>query len=423
MKQQQQQRQGSNLWWRRHRKEARGISVHLTPVDTGVPEIVPHDLSPADSASIAAGAQQKDRPRARSNRSGLLVLSTVPLVWGTYGPSVKYLYQMGESTPGLVFNFACYAVSVLTLAAVAGINNARKREGDTAPKRPAGSDGYATRAGLELGGWLFLGGTVQVWGLELTSASRAAFLVQLTTVIVPVLEAVLRRQKLKPQVWLACAMATLGVALVSLGGVIPPGVDAIKFVAGSFSAARLAPSGIWAGIMSGNFRGDLLVALSAVFYSLHVVRLGVHVSKVDTLSLARAKALAELGFSALSVLIAAAIGGQADNFGRFASALASKPDLLLVFAAVVVWNGALTSAYAMWAQTRGQASVAPSEANLVYSLQPLWSTLFAVVILKESFRGVEAAGAALVLLSLFLATTQYDAPVEGLEDDAARKAA
>ena len=36
---------------------------------------------------------------------------------------------------------------------------------------------------------------------------------------------------------------------------------------------------------------------------------------------------------------------------------------------------------------------------------------------------MEAAGAALVLLSLFLATTQYDAPVEGLEDDAARKAA
>ena len=33
---------------------------------------------------------------------------------------------------------------------------------ETAPKSPAGIDGYATRAGLELGGWLFLGGTVQV---------------------------------------------------------------------------------------------------------------------------------------------------------------------------------------------------------------------------------------------------------------------
>lgn len=46
---------------------------------------------------------------------------------------------------------------------------------------------------------------------------------------------------------------------------------------------------------------------------------------------------------------------------RFAGALASKPDLLVVFGAVVVWNGALTTAYAMWAQTRGQAEVAPSE--------------------------------------------------------------
>lgn len=36
--------------------------------------------------------------------------------------------------------------------------------------------------------------------MELTSASRAAFLVQLTTVIVPVLEALLGRRKLKPQV-------------------------------------------------------------------------------------------------------------------------------------------------------------------------------------------------------------------------------
>ncbi|CAN0602877.1 unnamed protein product, partial [Ectocarpus sp. 12 AP-2014] len=40
----------------------------------------------------------------------------------------------------------------------------------------------------------------QVWGLELTSASRAGFLVQLTTVIVPVLEAFVGRRKLKPQV-------------------------------------------------------------------------------------------------------------------------------------------------------------------------------------------------------------------------------
>lgn len=40
----------------------------------------------------------------------------------------------------------------------------------------------------------------KVWGLELTTASRAAFLVQLTTVIVPVMEAFIGQRKLKPQV-------------------------------------------------------------------------------------------------------------------------------------------------------------------------------------------------------------------------------
>lgn len=45
-------------------------------------------------------------------------------------------------------------------------------------------------------------------------------------------------------------------------------------------------------------------------------RAGVHVSKVETLSLARAKALAELGFSALSLVVAGFIGGQGETFVR-----------------------------------------------------------------------------------------------------------
>lgn len=58
-------------------------------------------------------------------------------------------------------------------------------------------------------------------------------------------------------------------------------------MAGSFSAARLAPSGLWESIMSGNLRGDLLVALSAVFYSLHVVRLGEGLQRDSELCVSR----------------------------------------------------------------------------------------------------------------------------------------
>eukprot|EP00752_Nemacystus_decipiens_P009160 g8182.t1 len=414
------------LWARRRS----GVTARLSPAETGVPDVAERpDVAAIDHAGRGTDGGSSPSSKKLSERGGLLVLATVPLVWGTYGTSVKLLYQMGESPPGLLFNFACYAVSVMTFAAVASFNKAKgQRPASSGREEVEGKSGlppedkallnsYAARAGAELGLWLFLGGTVQVWGLELTSASRAGFLVQLTTVIVPVLEAFLGRRKLKPQVWFACALATVGVALVSLGGVIPPGADVVKYIAGLLSAAWVAPSGAWEGILRGNLRGDLLVACSALFYSLHVVRLGVHVSKVDTLSLARAKAFSELSFAGLSLVVAGFLGGQGANFARFVGALSSKPDLLLGFVAVVVWNGALTSAYAMWAQTRGQAAVAPSEANLVYSLQPLWSVLFAVVLLKESFRPVEAAGAVLLLLSLYLVTTQSDggAPGDGGE--------
>lgn len=51
-------------------------------------------------------------------------------------------------------------------------------------------------------------------------------------------------------------------------------------------------------------------------FSLPPIKTGVHVSKVETLSLAKAKALSELGFSALSLLVAGFVGGQGGNFAR-----------------------------------------------------------------------------------------------------------
>lgn len=47
------------------------------------------------------------------------------------------------------------------------------------------------------------------------------------------------------------------------------------------------------------------------------VRSGAHVSKVETLSLARAKSIAEVGFSFLSLVVAGLIGGQRENISRW----------------------------------------------------------------------------------------------------------
>ena len=56
------------------------------------------------------------------------------------------------------------------------------------------------QAGFDLGGWLFIGSTLQIYGLQFTTASKAAFLVQTTTVIVPIIESIVKQTFLNPEV-------------------------------------------------------------------------------------------------------------------------------------------------------------------------------------------------------------------------------
>lgn len=123
-------------WRRQRRRDSRtGVPARMALPDTGPPEIAPHDLDPDQTVTSGTNPQGSGSPATStgskefSRRSGLLLLATVPLVWGTYAPSVKYLYQAAEAVPGLVFNFGCYLVSVLTFAVVALINQSATRKG------------------------------------------------------------------------------------------------------------------------------------------------------------------------------------------------------------------------------------------------------------------------------------------------------
>lgn len=110
------------LWARRRS----GATARLSPAETGVPEVAERpDVAAFGHAGKEGDGGSSPSSKNLTERGGLLLLATVPLVWGTYGPSVKLLYQMGESPPGLLFNFACYAVSVMTFAAVASVSRAK----------------------------------------------------------------------------------------------------------------------------------------------------------------------------------------------------------------------------------------------------------------------------------------------------------
>jgi hypothetical protein len=119
---------------------------------------------------------------------GLLALFTVPMIWGTYVPVVRTLYEIDPPVPGAVFSACYFAVASLsTLALVALPNFNRKDDAETAPPSALEDSTTAEKhsgitmpvvAGLELGTYLFLGTTLQNIGLKTVPADRAGFLVQ-----------------------------------------------------------------------------------------------------------------------------------------------------------------------------------------------------------------------------------------------------
>merc|ERR1719506_1733941 len=208
------------------------------------------------AAAFRAPARGLRAPRTRADAARVAVLCSVPVVWGTYAPAVKAVYALPAPPPGAVFSLFYYVVALGCLGA---LGRAAAAPGAAAP------DEGAARAGLELGAYLYAGNLFQVVGLETVSADAAAFLVQLTTVLVPVLESAATGRAVARETRLACAVAFSGVAVLCAEGLA---ADA------------------------GQVSGDLCVVAAAVLYSLHVVRLS-----APALGLATAKAGWEAAFA------------------------------------------------------------------------------------------------------------------------------
>ena len=270
----------------------------------------------------------EDRPQA----SDYATLAVVPAVWGTYAPLVRLIYGGAVAPPPLLFNAASFAVSLLSLATARAVRGER---GD----RDGGGKGPVLRAGAELGLWLFLGSSLQLQGLQSTSSIRAAVLVQTTTVIVPLLESAVKRRLLPLPVYASCALATLGVVILSSQEV------------SVHSSLALA-------------QGDLLVLAAALCYSTHVLRLGSLAADCDPLDLSLAKSLFELLFCLLAIGLSVAAGGGQPFSDFFGVVRAGGWDHLVPLLGALLWNGAAATALTTWAQSTGQVcAVGPCRAR------------------------------------------------------------
>lgn len=210
------------------------------------------------------------------------------------------------------------------------------------------------RRGVLLGVLYGVAQLLQTAGLAQTAASVSGFLTGLYVVLTPLLSALILRTRIAPAVWAAAALATAGLAVLSLQG----------FAIGY---------------------GELLTVASAVVYALHIVALGRMSEPGSALQLS----VVQMAVIALVCGVGAAPGGiQLPTSGM--------DWVIIIYLALIA--GALTMLLQTWAQARVEAS----RAAVIMAMEPVWAAAFAVAFGGESITWRMLVGGGAILTAMYL---------------------
>ncbi len=257
------------------------------------------------------------------------------LVWGTSFTMVKS--ALSDVSP-VLFLAIRFSLATVALAAFRPSAWRSRRSG--------------WGSGFLVGILLFAGFLLQTLGLQFTSPPRSAFLTGMTSVLVPLLAALVYRNR--PQ-----AVEVLGVLVASTGLVLMT----------------------WSGPVGSINKGDLLTLLCAVAFAGHIVTLGHYSERFDFQVLS----LAQMG--AAAVLALSLFGWVEPAHVRWRPAV--------IYAILI--TGLLGTALAFTIQAWAQQFTSSTRTALIYTLEPVFAWLISYWALGESLAGRSAAGAILIL--------------------------
>lgn len=207
------------------------------------------------------------------------------------------------------------------------------------------------------------------FGLKYTSASNAGFLISLSIVFIPIISAVVLKQRVEKKVMIGVCLAIIGIALLTLN---------IQFKVGI---------------------GDLLCILCALLFAVHIIVTGVYTQGVDSIALS----VLQLGF----------VGLFSIGFSLFTETV-KLPSTGLTWFAILALS-ILCTAVGYIVQTTAQQYTNASHTGLILSLEPVFSAIFAFVFLGEilSLRGY--IGAVILLSGVIFA--ELDLKLKGKSNE------
>lgn len=275
-----------------------------------------------------------------TRRRADLMLLLATALWGTSFVAVKS--ALADATP-FAFLTVRFAIAALLLA-----------PGTRFRPRPAGPE---LRGGALLGILVAVGFVAQTAGLVITTPSRSAFIVAVSSVLAPVIALALLGERPRWLTAAALALATLGIYFLT-------GPDA-----------------------GGLNRGDALTLICAACFGGQIVAVTELSRRYD------ARRLVFIQIAATAVVAALATAFLEQPHIRWTPGFIGALGYTVLFASTICFL----------LQMRAQREMSSARAALIFCLEPLFAAVTSWLVLGERLSALQWSGGALILVGMLLA--------------------
>jgi drug/metabolite transporter (DMT)-like permease len=274
----------------------------------------------------------------RTSLLAALLLLSVTAVWGSTFFLIKDLLDRVPILDFLAVRFSVAAVLLVVFA----------------PRALRRLTAESRWHAVVLGSLYGVAQILQTAGLAHTAASVSGFITGMYVVATPLFAALILRARITPMTWGAVALATAGLAVLTLDGV------SVGY-------------------------GEAITLVAALIYALHIVGLG-----------AWSKPSEAIGMSIVQVIVIAVICLMASAPGGIVLP-GTAGDWLSV-----LYMAAFASSFALLAQTWAQAHLAPTRCAIIMSMEPVFAAFFAVVARGEDPTLRMLLGGAMVVAAMLV---------------------
>ena len=214
------------------------------------------------------------------------------------------------------------------------------------------------KKGFIIGIFLFLGYAFQTVGLKYTTAIKAGFITGLSVVLVPIISHFFIKEKINRNSVIGVIFAFIGLWFLN-----------------------------YSSSLSFNL-GDFLVLLCAISFAMHIISVGLYTKKMDYVPLV----IVQLTTVFVLCLLIAII------FERPALHLSYSPNVWWS----IVLTGVFATALAFYMQNRFQRYSTATKTAIIFSGEPIFSAMFAYLLLGEKVGLIAWIGGLLIILGMIV---------------------